>query len=102
MLTTIPIIKYALPALLGAATKTYLDWKENKVGFGAVIAALIMNSVIAFGVGALSAHAFTLEFPEKEHFGYSIAFFGGAIGVNVVMALYTVDWKQIIESRIKK
>ena len=73
MLTTSSILmKYAIPALFGSATKTYLDYKSKKVSAPTVVVSLIMNSIVAVGFGSFAAHAFVGEFPSKDHFGYAI------------------------------
>ena len=104
MLTLVaPIIaKYAIPALFGAATKSYLDWQLAKTTLLKFIVNFIMNSVVAVGFGSFTAYAFVGEFPNKDHFGYAIAFLGGAVGVNILMGISSVDWKQAIQSRVNK
>jgi hypothetical protein len=103
MLTVCPILtKYAVPALFGAATKTFLDYKIKKVSISNLLVNLAMNSIIAVGFGSFSAHAFVGEFPSKDHFGFAIAFLGGAIGVNIILGLVSVDWREAIQSRINK
>jgi hypothetical protein len=103
MLTVTPILfKYAIPAVFGAATKSYLDYQAKKVSICVLLTTFVMNSIVAVGVGSFSAYAFVGEFPDKIHFGYAIAFLGGAVGVNVLMALTSVDWKEAIQSRLNK
>lgn len=96
------IIKYAVPALFGAATKTYLDYQRSKATVKQLLVSLIMNSIVAVGVGAFSAHAFVGEYPGKEHFGYAIAFFSGAVGINIILGISAIDWKEVILSRVNK
>ena len=103
MLSALPILsKYAIPTLFGAATKTFLDYKIKKAPVTELIVNLFMNSVVAMGFGAFAAHAFVGEFPDKLHFGYAIAFLGGALGVNVILGFASVDWKEAIQSRLDK
>jgi hypothetical protein len=103
MITIEPLItKYALSALFGAATKTYLDYQTKKVSISELLVGLVANSIIAVGFGSISAYAFVGEFPSKDHFGYAIAFLTGAVGVNVIMGLLSVDWKAVIQRRLGK
>jgi len=103
MLTTGSILmKYAIPALFGSATKTYLDYKIEKVSAPTVVVSLVMNSIIAVGFGSFTAHAFVGEFPSKDHFGYAIAFLAGAVGVNIIMGLLAINWTEVIQKRLSK
>lgn len=103
MLTTSSILmKYAIPALFGSATKTYLDYKSKKVSAPAVVVSLIMNSIVAVGFGSFAAHAFVGEFPSKDHFGYAIAFLAGAVGVNIIMGVLAINWTEVIQKRLSR
>lgn len=94
--------KYAAPALFGAATKTYLDYKREKVRLTRLIINLFLNSIFALGFGSMVANAFYYEFPDKEHLTYAVAYFAGAVGINILAGLLAINWEGIITSRLRK
>ena len=99
----IPILsKYAAPALFGAATKTYFDYKRNKVTICKLLLAWIANSFFALGLGVIAAHTFIHEYPANEHFAYPIAYLAGAIGINILSGLTAINWRKAIQSRVDK
>ena len=96
------LTKYAVPALFGAATKTFLDYQRAKTSLITLVTTFVINSIVSVGVGSFSAYAFVGEYPAKAHFGYAIAFFGGAVGINIILGISAIDWREVILARINK
>lgn len=100
MITTAVMSKYVIPALFGAATKTYFDFKRQKVSLCKLISNLILNSIFAAGFGSMVAHTFAQEFPTKDHLVFVVAYFAGAVGINILAGLLAINWESIITSRL--
>jgi len=93
---------FGVYAICGAATKTYLDWKAEKQELKIVILAGIANSLFAVTVGSHLAALFVSRVPNWDDFGEVVAYLCGAVAINIVAGLVTVNWKDIITSKLTR
>lgn len=92
-----------IAAFCGAASKTYLDWKAEpkKRNMMTVLGALVANSAFALATAPHLAELFVETLPEWSNFGKVVAYLSGAICINIMSALLTIRWKEVIASRLK-
>lgn len=92
--------KYWTAALFGAASKTAVAYHKKKTTKLVLLRDFLLNSLFAILVGSYAAHLFFIEFPEKEHFSYPVAYFAGAVGTNLITGLMSINWQDAIEKRL--
>lgn len=96
------IIEYALPAVIGAATRTYMDCRDNAVDFFTVLGMFFMNAIIAVSAGCYCAYLFVNAYPDEQHFGYSIASLAGATALSIILGAAKVEWRKLVQSLVSK
>lgn len=89
--------KYAIPAMLGASTKTYFDYTRKIASKKQLVKDFLLNSLFALVGGGYAAHTFVIEYPHKEHLSYPLAYCVGALSINIITALLSMNWDRVVE-----
>lgn len=95
------IYEFWVASFCGAATKTYLDWKAQRQRLAVMLCALTANSTFAVVVGPHMAELFITTLPQWSNFGKAVAYLSGAIAINIMSALLSISWKEIILAKLR-
>ena len=93
--------KYLWFALVGAAIKTLADYKAKKCTKALLAVDIMINTVVAVTVAVILSQVMMEYYPDKHYLIIASSFFSGLVGINITMAVASIKWKPLIQSRLE-
>ncbi len=90
----------ASAALFGVATKTYVEFKKGATSTWVLIRNFISNSFISVGIAYHAVGVVAEVYPDYPSFQLPIAWLSGAIGLNVILGLTSIQWVGLFTKRL--